>query len=58
MKRIEEGLAVPPRVVPMPDGDVYPRSERQPPGQVAPDLVFFCRRVYDFRQKRILKNPC
>lgn len=58
VKRMEEWCTVPGRVVPMPDGGVYHRSERQPPGQVAPDLVFFCRRVYDFRQKRILKNPC
>jgi len=26
-------------------------------GKVSPDVVFFCRKVYDFRQKRILKNP-
>ncbi|XP_054264721.1 uncharacterized protein LOC128987739 isoform X2 [Macrosteles quadrilineatus] len=45
------------RLVPLPEGS-YPRQHRQPPGRVAPDLVFFCRRVYDFRQKRILKNPC
>ena len=28
-----------------------------PPGKVSPDVVFFCRKVYDFRQKRMLKNP-
>lgn len=27
------------------------------PGKVSPEVVFFCRRVYDFRQKKILKNP-
>lgn len=58
VRRLEEGLSVPGRVVPMLEGGNYPRTERQPFGQVAPDLVFFCRRVYDFRQKRILKNPC
>ncbi|CAL8088887.1 unnamed protein product [Orchesella dallaii] len=26
-------------------------------GKVSPEVVFFCRKVYDFRQKRILKNP-
>jgi len=53
---LEEGLPQGSRVVPPPED--YSRSHRQPPGRVAPDLVFFCRRVYDFRQKRILKNPC
>lgn len=23
----------------------------------APELILFCRKVYDFRQKRIMKNP-
>jgi len=27
------------------------------PGKVSPDVVFFCRKVYDYRQKRLLKNP-
>lgn len=27
-----------------------------PPLTVSPELVFYCRRAYDFRQKRILKN--
>lgn len=35
----------------------YSRKDRQPPGRVSSDMVFFCRKVYDFRQKRILKNP-
>ncbi|GAB6024336.1 hypothetical protein CHUAL_009505 [Chamberlinius hualienensis] len=35
----------------------YVRKDRQPPGRVSADMVFFCRKVYDFRQKRILKNP-
>lgn len=27
------------------------------PGKISPEVVFFCRKVYDFRQKRIMKNP-
>ena len=27
------------------------------PGKVSPEAVFFCRKVYDYRQKRMLKNP-
>ncbi|XP_054714320.1 uncharacterized protein LOC129223961 [Uloborus diversus] len=37
--------------------DGYPRKERLPSDAVASDIVFFCRHVYDFRTKRILKNP-
>lgn len=58
VRRLEENLPGGGRVVPRPDGGNYSRISRQPPSRVAPDLVFFCRRVYDFRQKRILKNPC
>lgn len=43
-------------VVP-PPSEGYPRADQLPPGQVASDLVFFCRQVYDFRQKKILKKP-
>jgi len=25
--------------------------------KVSPEVVFFCRRVYDYRQKRMIKNP-
>lgn len=32
-------------------------SRPLPPLTVSPELVFFCRKAYDFRQKRILKNP-
>ncbi|RZF39762.1 hypothetical protein LSTR_LSTR003423 [Laodelphax striatellus] len=57
VRRCEEGLTAASRVVPMLDGSAYPRLNRQPPGQVASELVFFFRRVYDFRQRRLLKNP-
>ncbi|XP_072391722.1 uncharacterized protein Hers [Diabrotica undecimpunctata] len=55
-KRIEAGIE---EVLPcIPNPEPYPRSHRQPPMTlVSPEMVFFCRRVYDFRQKRIMKNP-
>ncbi|KAJ9598117.1 hypothetical protein L9F63_026779, partial [Diploptera punctata] len=55
VRRLEEGVKEPGLVVPQ--HDEYPRENKQPPGCVATELVFFCRRVYDFRQRRILKNP-
>lgn len=55
VRRLEDGVREPCLVVPQ--HEEYPRERRQPPGCVAPELVFFCRRVYDFRQRRILKNP-
>ncbi|XP_022105306.1 uncharacterized protein LOC110987143 isoform X2 [Acanthaster planci] len=39
------------------DPESYPWSYRLPPDDVSPENVFFCRQVYDFRQKRVLKNP-
>ncbi|KAL1448739.1 hypothetical protein MTO96_028171 [Rhipicephalus appendiculatus] len=55
-KMLEEGVRQPAPVVPDQEGG-YPRQDRLPPGRMDPQMVFFCRRVYDFRQKRILKNP-
>lgn len=57
LRKIEEGIETIGSCVPNPEP--YPRIHRQPPikVQTSPDLVFFCRRVYDFRQKRIAKNP-
>lgn len=37
--------------------ETYFRRKRLPSGQVAPDRIFCCRKVYDFRLKRTLKNP-
>ncbi|CAH1968738.1 unnamed protein product [Acanthoscelides obtectus] len=55
-KRLEEGIEETLPCIPNPEP--YPRSHRQPPSSdVSPEMVFFCRRVYDFRQKRIIKNP-
>ncbi|KAJ9599375.1 hypothetical protein L9F63_010137, partial [Diploptera punctata] len=55
VRRLEEGVKEPGLVVPQ--HDEYPRENKQPPGCVPQSLCFFCRRVYDFRQRRILKNP-
>ncbi|KAH7942571.1 hypothetical protein HPB49_025399 [Dermacentor silvarum] len=55
-KLLEEGIRPPMAVVPDQEGG-YARRDRLPPGRMDPQMVFFCRRVYDFRQKRILKNP-
>lgn len=56
-KRIDEGIEE--KTLPcIPNPEPYPRSQRQPPtSRLSPEMVFFCRRVYDFRQKRIMKNP-
>lgn len=57
LRKLEEGIEEITPCIPIPEP--YPRLNRQPPihVQTPPDLVFFCRRVYDFRQKRIVKNP-
>nr|CAD7258448.1 unnamed protein product [Timema shepardi] len=55
LRRFEDSIRTPGLVVPLLEG--YPRKNRQPPGCVAPELVFFCRKVYEYRQRRILKNP-
>lgn len=55
-KMLEEDLRPSIAVVPEPE-EGYARRNRLPPGRMDPQMVFFCRRVYDYRQKRILKNP-
>eukprot|EP00057_Strongylocentrotus_purpuratus_P004955 XP_003729844.1 PREDICTED: uncharacterized protein LOC100892440 [Strongylocentrotus purpuratus] len=35
----------------------YPRKDAIPPPGFDPDAVFLCRQVYDFRQRRVIKNP-
>ncbi|XP_015182252.1 PREDICTED: uncharacterized protein LOC107069441 [Polistes dominula] len=56
LRRIEEGLESPGLIVP-PGDQVYPRKNRQPPIPVPSDMVLFCRRVYDYRAKKLAKNP-
>ncbi|XP_018495966.2 uncharacterized protein LOC100898140 [Galendromus occidentalis] len=57
VKQLEEGVkSRVARIVPPLNPN--PRQSYLPdPGRVTADLVFFCRKVYDYRQKRILKNP-
>ncbi|XP_072032592.1 uncharacterized protein [Amphiura filiformis] len=54
MKREKYVRGIP--VVPE-DPSGYPRQHRLPRDRIDPDSVFLCRQVYDFRQKRVLKNP-
>ncbi|XP_012284768.1 uncharacterized protein LOC105702077 isoform X2 [Orussus abietinus] len=56
LRRTEEGLESPGLIVP-PGEQVYPRENRQPPIPVPSDMVLFCRRVYDYRGKKLVKNP-
>ncbi|XP_043800890.1 uncharacterized protein LOC122719281 isoform X4 [Apis laboriosa] len=56
LRRIEEGLESPGLIVP-PGDQLYPRENRQPPIPVPSDMVLFCRRVYDYRGKKLVKNP-
>lgn len=58
MKRQEEKCPKRSPVVP----DVDPaspdfRPSRLPPSGVDPESVFLCRKVYDVKLKRVLKNP-
>ena len=43
-------------IVPEPS-EGYDRAELLPTCRVAPDRVFLCRKVYESRQRRLLKNP-
>ncbi|KAK0092483.1 hypothetical protein PV326_001316 [Microctonus aethiopoides] len=56
LRRTEEGLDCPGLIVP-PGEYNYPRESRQPPIPVPSDIVLFCRRVYDYRGKKLVKNP-
>ncbi|XP_015118662.1 uncharacterized protein LOC107042233 isoform X2 [Diachasma alloeum] len=56
LRRMEEGLESPGLIVP-PGDHRYPRKSRQPPIPVPSDMVLFCRRVYDYRGKKLVKNP-
>lgn len=53
---MDEGLETPCLIVP-PGDQVYPRKNRQPPLLASSDMVLFCRRVYDYRGKKLVKNP-
>ncbi|XP_049874793.1 uncharacterized protein LOC126372932 isoform X2 [Pectinophora gossypiella] len=54
LKAAEEGVTMPPPVVPpLPAEYALPSDHKVPPG-VAPELVLFCRKIYDFRTKKIV----
>ena len=54
---VEEGVSpANPSIVPDPT-EGYDRAYLLPSCRVAPDRVFLCRKVYESRQKRLLKNP-
>lgn len=57
LKAAEEGVTIAPSIVPpMPASEVSPavapNDSRLPPS-VSPELVLFCRKIYDFRSKKI-----
>ena len=56
LAQIQQGIPPQPSEVPESPSE-YPRANMLPSARVAPDRIFFCQRVYDFRTKRILKNP-
>ena len=57
LRMVEEGVSpANPSIVPDPT-EGYDRAYLLPSCRVAPDRVFLCRKVYESRQKRLLKNP-
>ena len=53
---VDEGVFPPWNITPE-RKDGYPRAPLLPSCQVANDRVFLCRKVYDTRGRRMLKNP-
>lgn len=56
MRRENLGFKKKIAVVPEPPSR-YNRAASLPTLQVSPDRIMMCRKVYDYRQKRCLKNP-
>lgn len=56
VKSVQENLVLCKAVVP-PLQEPNPRARQLPANGAPSDLMFFCRRVYDCRQKRLLKKP-
>lgn len=46
-----------PSATPVPPAQLPDRSATQTPLKTDPKLVFFCRKIYDYRMGRIMKNP-
>ncbi|XP_077292373.1 histone gene-specific Epigenetic Repressor in late S phase [Arctopsyche grandis] len=61
VKAAEENITCPISIVPsMPVNDVttaIATNDGKVPFNISPDLVLFCRRVYDFRLKKIVRPP-
>ncbi|XP_053691021.1 uncharacterized protein LOC128739552, partial [Sabethes cyaneus] len=53
LKGFEENIEEHPSIVPL----LRRENPRLPPPVVAPELVMYCQRVYEFRLKRLLKTP-
>ncbi|CAG4945488.1 unnamed protein product [Parnassius apollo] len=57
LKAAEEGIKIAPSIVPpMPASEVTPAlapNDTKLPPSVSPELVLFCRKIYDFRSKKI-----
>lgn len=57
LKAAEEGVTITPSIVPpMPASEVSPAlapNDSKLPPSVSPELVLFCRKIYDFRSKKI-----
>lgn len=52
LKSLEENLEEKPSLVPK----LHFAERRVVPPQTSPELVMFCRRVYDFRSKRLVED--
>ena len=55
--QMDDECVVPPWNIVPERKDGYPRAPLLPSCQVANDRVFLCRKVYDTRGRRMLKNP-
>lgn len=53
IRAIEEGIDEVPSIVPM----LKQYTGREVPVNTNSELILFCRRVYEFRLKRLIKNP-
>lgn len=57
IRQNEESVDISSVIVPPLGRKRYPRLALLPPENTSLDLVYFCRKIYDFRQHRLLKNP-
>jgi hypothetical protein len=60
MRRVDHSAVPRHRIVPDPDPhdpEIQLPDRELPNEEVDPDNIFVCRKVYDFRSKRVLKNP-